>query len=168
AGSGHIRRSLSREPTTASGRTRRFLLRRGKGRVHTVNGHSEGSGHRGTTRKPHWDSACRAYRRGNAPPATPGTQSNEFFLAKAALLPNRSDGRAPRGASPAKTLRGCPVGSVTALERARLIGSVIADIGADLAAEHPIRPPRVHQDDRDQKQRAHQQKGLRVRRRRGF
>ncbi len=37
---------------------------------------------------------------------------------------------------------------------------VIADIGAYFSAKHPIRPSRVHQDDRQQKQRADQQKSL--------
>ena len=41
--------------------------------------------------------------------------------------------------------------------------SMIADVGAHLAAEHPIGPARVDQDDRQQEQRADQQEGLRAR-----
>ena len=39
---------------------------------------------------------------------------------------------------------------------------MIADVAAHLAAEHPIGPGRVHQDDRQQEQRADQQEGLRA------
>src|SRR5579883_1657555 len=42
--------------------------------------------------------------------------------------------------------------------------SMIADIGAHLAAEHPIGPARVHEDDRQEEERADQEKGLGVRR----
>ena len=46
--------------------------------------------------------------------------------------------------------------------------SVIADIGAHLAAKHPVRPARVDQDHRQQEQRADQQERLRARRRGGL
>src|SRR5580704_2721152 len=45
---------------------------------------------------------------------------------------------------------------------------MIADVGAHLAAEHPIRPRRVGQDDRQQEQRADQEELLRARRGRGL
>ena len=38
---------------------------------------------------------------------------------------------------------------------------VIPQVAADLAAKHPVGPAGVHEDDRQQEQRAHQQKGLR-------
>jgi hypothetical protein len=43
-------------------------------------------------------------------------------------------------------------------------GSVIAYLCTHLAAEHPIGPRRVHQDDREQEQRPDQQESLRARR----
>ena len=39
---------------------------------------------------------------------------------------------------------------------------MIADVGAHLAAEHPVGPAGVDQDDRQQEQRADQQEGLRA------
>lgn len=40
--------------------------------------------------------------------------------------------------------------------------SVVADVAAHLAAEHPIGPSRVHEDDRQQEQRADEKEGLGV------
>src|SRR4051794_14735580 len=50
----------------------------------------------------------------------------------------------------------------------RSFTSLIADARAELAAKNPIRPRRVHEDDRQQERRADQQKHLRAGRRRGL
>ena len=43
-----------------------------------------------------------------------------------------------------------------------LTHSMIPHVGAHLAAEHPVGPRRVHQDDRQQEQRADQEERLRA------
>src|SRR5579863_823538 len=45
-------------------------------------------------------------------------------------------------------------------ERARMPLSVITDVAAQLAAEHPIRPAGIHEDDWQQRHRANEEEGL--------
>lgn len=42
------------------------------------------------------------------------------------------------------------------------VGSLVADLAADLATEYPIGPCGVHEDHRQQRERAYQNKGLRA------